>query len=361
MSKEKYMELAITLARSTIGQTSPNPSVGAVVVKDGQIIGMGSHLQAGKEHAEVYALDQAGDQAVGADIYVTLEPCAHHGKTPPCANLLVERKVKKAYIATVDPNPKVAGKGIEILRNAGIEVEAGLMEEEARKINEMFFYYMNHKQPFVTIKAAMTLDGKIATASGDSKWITSEQARADVHLERARHDAILVGANTVKHDNPQLTVRLPQGGKNPIRVILSTKLSIQADRHVLNHEAPTWIVCGQQADAEAFQKKYPHIKVIQMDTDEMELEEVLKALGEHGIQSLYVEGGSRVHHSFLEKQLFQECHWYIAPKLLGGADAIPVIGGKSPSKMADALDVTIDSMEQIGSDIKIIARPKGGN
>lgn len=358
MSKQEYMSLALTLARSTIGQTSPNPSVGAVVVKDGRIIGMGSHLQAGQAHAEVHALNQAGEQAIGADVYVTLEPCAHHGKTPPCADLLVERKVKKVYVASVDPNPKVAGKGIEKLQRAGIEVEVGLLEEEASEINETFFYYLKTKRPFVTIKAAMTMDGKIATASGDSKWITSEQARMDVHQQRARHDAILVGSNTVRHDNPQLTARLPQGGKNPIRIVLDTHLSLQSDRLILNNDAPTWIVCGKQADANDFQQRHPTIKVIQTATEKIELDHVLTLLGEQGIQSLYVEGGSAIHHSFLQEKLFQECHWYIAPKLLGGKDAIPVIGGIAPEKMSEALDLTIVSLMQIGPDIKIVARPK---
>lgn len=360
MMKEKFMELALTLARSTVGQTRPNPAVGAVVVKHGRIVGMGSHLKAGEDHAEVIAIKQAKSEAEGSDVYVTLEPCAHYGKTPPCAELLINSHVRKVYIACVDPNPRVAGKGIEKLRSAGIEVELGVLEQEALALNRAFFYYMKHKRPYVTIKAAMTLDGKIATASGNSQWITSEQARADVHYQRAIHDAILVGSQTVKHDNPQLTARTPQGGTNPIRVILDTHLAVSADRNILDDEAPTWLVCGRQANADQFQRKYPHIKIIQTDTDKPNLADVLALLGEQGIQSLYVEGGSTVHHSFLASRLFQECHWYIAPKLIGGNDAIPVIGGTSPENMSDALDLTIESLTQLGPDIKVVARPKEG-
>ncbi len=352
------MDLALSLAESTIGQTSPNPSVGSVVVKDGKILGMGSHLRAGEAHAEVIALQQAGEEAEGADVYVTLEPCAHFGKTPPCANLLVERKVKKVYIACVDPNPEVAGKGIKKLEQAGIEVEVGLREEKALEINRSFFYYMKHKRPFVTLKAAMTIDGKTATANGDSKWITAEKAREDVHKQRAIYDAIMVGSNTVKHDNPRLTTRLPQGGKNPIRIILDTNLSLSPDANIFDDEAPTWIICGKDADTTNFKAKHPHVKLIQLQTEKLNLNDVLAAIGVQGIQSLYVEGGSTVHGSFVKEKLFQECHWYIAPKLLTGNDAIPVVGGVAPENMSEATDLEIISLEQIGSDIKVIARPK---
>ncbi|WP_232828027.1 bifunctional diaminohydroxyphosphoribosylaminopyrimidine deaminase/5-amino-6-(5-phosphoribosylamino)uracil reductase RibD [Paraliobacillus sp. X-1268] len=357
MTKETYMDLALSLATSTIGQTSPNPSVGSVVVKDGRIIGMGSHLKAGEGHAEVLAMQQAGEEAEGSDVYVTLEPCAHYGKTPPCAELLVQRKVKKVYIACVDPNPEVAGKGIEILKKAGIEVEVGLKEERALKINQYFFYYMKNKRPFVTLKAAMTLDGKTATATGDSKWITSEEAREDVHKQRAIHDAIMVGSNTIKQDDPRLTTRLPQGGKNPIRIILDTNLMINPDAKILDNEATTWIICGKNADTNDFQRKHAHVKLIQLQTEKLEITAVLDILGEHGIQSLYVEGGSTLHGSFVREGLFQECHWYIAPKLLAGSDAISVVGGISPNNMKEAIDLDIKSIEQVGPDIKIIARP----
>lgn len=352
------MDLALTMAEKTIGQTSPNPSVGAVVVKDGRILGIGTHLQAGKAHAEVHALEQAGEDAEGADIYVTLEPCAHHGKTPPCADLIIERKVKKAYIACLDPNPDVAGKGVEKLQKAGIDVEIGIQEARALELNRKFFHFIQRKQPFVTLKAAMTLDGKIATSSGDSKWVTSEQAREDVHYQRSIHDAILVGINTVLQDNPQLTTRLPQGGKNPIRIVLDTHLKINENVHVLNQEAPTWIICGLEADATEFSKQYPHVDIIQMTSKQINLDDVLSLLGERKIQSLYVEGGSAVHRSFIDNRLFQVIHWYIAPKLLGGSDAFTPIGGSSPAFMNEAVSLEVTSLEQIGPDIKVTAHPR---
>ncbi|RCW73074.1 bifunctional diaminohydroxyphosphoribosylaminopyrimidine deaminase/5-amino-6-(5-phosphoribosylamino)uracil reductase RibD [Saliterribacillus persicus] len=359
-SKTEWMELALQLAKATEGQTSPNPSVGAVVVKDGIILGMGSHLQAGEAHAEVHAINQAGDKAKGAEIYVTLEPCAHFGKTPPCANLIVESGIKKVYIACVDPNPQVAGKGIKILEQAGIEVEVGIKETQAILLNRKFFHYMEKKRPYVTLKAAMTLDGKTATSTGDSKWITSKEAREMVHQSRHQHDAILVGKETVLKDDPQLTTRLPQGGKNPIRIILDTHLTIKGDYQIFSRDVPTWIVCTQEADVKGHKELYPHVEFIQLPTKTIELADLLAILGERQIQSLYVEGGQTVHASFLKEQLADEYHWYIAPKLLGGQDARSVIGGISPLKMDEATDLDISEIKEVGQDILVVARPKKG-
>jgi diaminohydroxyphosphoribosylaminopyrimidine deaminase/5-amino-6-(5-phosphoribosylamino)uracil reductase len=360
MTKENYMDLALTLAEATIGQTSPNPSVGAVVVKDGKILGMGSHLKPGYEHAEVYALQQAGTAAEGAEIYVTLEPCSHYGKTPPCADLIIEHKLKKVYVACLDPNPAVAGRGIQKLKEAGIEVEVGLREASAQYINREFFHYMRAKKPYVTLKAAMTLDGKTATPSGDSRWITSDLARLDVHKQRSIHDAILVGIGTVLQDNPQLTTRLPQGGKNPIRIILDTHLRIPDKAKVLSEEAPTWVICGSDAETELFIRNHPNVEVFQLETPQVKLESVLELLGRNGVQSLYVEGGREIHGAFVESDLFDECHWYIAPKMLGGIDSFTPVGGKAPILMSEAASLEIASIEQVGSDVKIIAYPTKG-
>ncbi|MFC4402076.1 bifunctional diaminohydroxyphosphoribosylaminopyrimidine deaminase/5-amino-6-(5-phosphoribosylamino)uracil reductase RibD [Gracilibacillus xinjiangensis] len=357
-TKEEWMDLALNLAEATIGQTSPNPSVGAVVVKDGILLGVGTHIQAGGPHAEVHAIAQAGESAKGADIYVTLEPCAHYGKTPPCAELIVEKGIKRVFIACLDPNPKVAGKGVAIIEAAGIEVEIGILEERALRLNQHFFHLMATRRPFVTLKAAMTLDGKTATVTGDSKWITSSEARMDVHKERHRHDAILVGRITVEKDNPSLTTRLSQGGKNPVRIILDTHLSLHGAFEIFNEEAPTWVVCGRNAAREPFEKAYPHIKVIQLTTEKIVLNDLLQVLAEENIQSLYVEGGGTIHQSFLQEKLFDECHWYIAPKLLGGQDARSVIGGESPLLMKEAEELEFNSVKQIGPDIKIIAGRK---
>ncbi|WP_186578151.1 bifunctional diaminohydroxyphosphoribosylaminopyrimidine deaminase/5-amino-6-(5-phosphoribosylamino)uracil reductase RibD [Aquibacillus kalidii] len=356
MTNEEYMDLAFTVAEATLGQTSPNPSVGAVVVKDGRILGIGSHLTAGSPHAEVYAIMQAGAEAEGAEIYVTLEPCAHFGRTPPCADLIIEHKLRKVHIACLDPNPAVAGKGAERIKQAGIEVEVGLGEARALELNRKFFHFLRKKRPYVTLKAATTLDGKIATSTGDSKWITSEESRLDVHNQRHIHDAILVGINTVMKDNPLLTTRLPQGGKNPIRIILDTHLKIQDEAQVLNDGLETWIICRSTADVANFQDSHPGVKVLSLQTTE--IEDVLDLLGEHNIQSLYVEGGSKILASFLDKQLFNECHWYIAPKILGGSDALSVIGGYSPEWMSQATQLDFISVKQYGRDIKIVARPR---
>ncbi|MDC3417073.1 bifunctional diaminohydroxyphosphoribosylaminopyrimidine deaminase/5-amino-6-(5-phosphoribosylamino)uracil reductase RibD [Aquibacillus salsiterrae] len=358
MTDKEYMDFALSLAEKTIGQTSPNPSVGAVVVKDGRILGIGSHLKAGEAHAEVHALAQAGEEAEGADIYVTLEPCSHHGKTPPCADLIIKHKLKKVIIACLDPNPVVAGNGVEKLRQAGIDVEIGVREARALELNRKFFHYIHSKRPYVTLKAAVTLDGKTATSTGDSKWITSDQARVDVHQQRAIHDAILVGVETVIKDNPHLTTRLPQGGKNPIRVILDTQLRIQKEANVLKDGHPTWIFCSENADGTQIKEKYPNLTIFQLPGNYLNINDVLDILGEKSIQSLYVEGGSKVHQSFIQQQLVNECHWYIAPKILGGTDAISVVGGSSPLLMKDATSLDIVSTEMLGPDIKIIARPR---
>ncbi|WP_018932038.1 bifunctional diaminohydroxyphosphoribosylaminopyrimidine deaminase/5-amino-6-(5-phosphoribosylamino)uracil reductase RibD [Gracilibacillus lacisalsi] len=357
-TNEEWMDLALNLAEATIGQTSPNPSVGAVVVKNGELLGVGTHLKAGEAHAEVHAIAQAGEKSKGADVYVTLEPCAHYGKTPPCAELLVKSEVNKVYIACLDPNPKVAGKGVEILQNAGIEVEIGIQEQRALRINQHFFHYLEKQRPFVTLKAATTLDGKTATATGDSKWITSTEAREDVHKERHKHDAILVGRQTVEKDNPSLTTRLPQGGKSPIRIILDTNLSLTGDLQIFKTDSPTWMVCGNQADKAHFTTKYPHIKVIQLPTEKVRLTDLMELLAEEKVQSLYVEGGATIHQAFLRERLFDECHWYIAPKLLGGQDAQSVIGGASPIAMKEAQQLKFIDIKQIGPDLKLIAKPK---
>lgn len=355
---EKWMKLAIELAKSTIGQTSPNPSVGSVVVKDGRAIGMGAHLKAGEGHAEVQALEQAGAEARGGTIYVTLEPCSHFGKTPPCADLIIEKGLKRVVIGSVDPNPLVAGNGIKKLKEAGLEVLSGVMEEEAIALNEFFFYYVKENIPFVTLKAAMTLDGKIATAQGDSKWITSEKAREDVHYDRHQHDAILVGSNTIKSDNPSLTARLPGGGISPTRIVLDTSLSIDEHSTVLqDHAAPTWVVCGKYAAQvrENLFLQQPHVRIIRMEQETIQLPEVLRVLGKEKILSVYVEGGAKVHGSFLDQRLANRIIVYIAPKIAGSESAISVFNGEGAVRMSDAAGLEIESVEMIGPDIKLTA------
>lgn len=358
--KEDYMKLALKLAEAVIGQTSPNPAVGCVVVKDGNVIGMGAHLTAGEAHAEVHALEQAGEEAAGADLYVTLEPCSHYGKTPPCADLIIEKKIRNVFIAVMDPNPLVSGSGVEKLRQAGITVETDLCKEEAMQLNKFFFHFIKTKKPFVTLKTAVTFDGKTAASTGDSKWITSEAARQDVHLYRHRHDAILTGINTVIRDNPHLTTRLPQGGKNPIRIVLDTHLDIPLRSNLVNDQAAqTIIVCGSEAN-EAKQQEIERagVKVKKMDEPSVQIEPLLEYLGEEQITSLFVEGGSTVHGSFLEKGSFQEIIMYMAPKFLGDPMGISAFGGSPKQLMAESKQLHFKSIEMIGQDIKIVAVPE---
>lgn len=357
---EQYMRLAIEIAKAGIGQTSPNPVVGAVVVKDGEIVGFGAHLKVGEPHAEVHAIRMAGEKAKGSTVYVTLEPCSHYGKTPPCADLLVETGVQRVVIATTDPNPLVAGKGIEKLRSAGIDVKLGVLKEEADELNRVFFHYIATKMPFVTLKYASSLDGKIATTTGESKWITSEAAREDVHRYRAVHDAILVGVNTVIADNPSLTVRLPEGGKNPIRIVLDTHLRTPLDANILNDcQAETWIVVGSEISVEK-RKRYEkeNVQIISMKKPHIDIDELLRVLGEKRITSLFVEGGSHVHDSFVRAKAVNEIVAYFAPKIIGGKQAPTPIGGIGFAGMADVMQLEIRRVETIGPDIKIVAIPK---
>lgn len=356
------MELALSLARAVAGQTSPNPPVGAVVVKNGQVIGMGAHLKAGEAHAEQIALQMAGAEARGADLYVTLEPCAHTGKTPPCADAVIAYGIKQVWIATKDPNPLVAGKGIQRMQDAMIRVDVGLCRQEATQLYAPFFHYIQTKQPYVTMKIAMTLDGKIATATGDSKWITSDQARLDVHLLRAAHDAILVGVQTILHDDPLLTTRLPQGGKHPIRVVLDTHLQTPINSQVIqNAEAPTLIFCGQQASSKRQQQleKGSEAKVVRLATEKISVSEVLNELVKRNIMTLLVEGGATVHATFLSAKAMQKVIVYVAPKLLGGKSSLSSITGENLLSMSEAYPFTFEKVEMIGPDIKITALPKG--
>lgn len=360
MTDKKYMALALQLAKNTVGQTSPNPMVGAVAVKNGNIIGIGAHLRSGTEHAEVHALHMAGEQAKGSTIYVTLEPCSHIGKTPPCCELLIEKEVKRVVIATLDCNPLVSGNGKRRLEEAGIEVTTGILEEEATLLNRYFFHYMKTNRPFVTVKTGMSLDGKTATTTGESKWITSREARVDVHQYRHSHDAILVGVNTVISDNPHLTTRMPNEGKHPIRIILDTHLRTPPSSHVITDGiGPTWIIVGKDTSKERIAiYESENVTVFQMKTQQIQIHEILSFLGSKQILSLFVEGGQLVHASFLETSSFNEIVTYISPKLIGGKDAPTLFGGTGFSKLQDSLSLQIQEIKRIGDDIKIIARPK---
>nr|WP_106779713.1 bifunctional diaminohydroxyphosphoribosylaminopyrimidine deaminase/5-amino-6-(5-phosphoribosylamino)uracil reductase RibD [Lysinibacillus timonensis] len=362
---KEYMQLALDLAASALGNTNPNPVVGAVLVKDGVIVGTGLHRKAGEPHAEVHAFNMAGHHAEGATLYVTLEPCSHYGKTPPCANLVIDSRVARVVVATTDPNPSVAGRGIKLIEDAGIPVEVGVLEDEARKLNERFIHNMLTSRPFVISKYAMTLDGKIATHTGHSKWITGEAARQHVHQIRHRVDAILVGIGTVLADNPTLTTRLPEGnGKNPIRIILDSHLKIQLDANVLDTSvAKTIIVTTVNADANkriALQNKGVSLLLVSKDERGLNLTEMLEELYKLGITDMLVEGGGHVHASFLRAGLINKFLVYMAPKVIGGLNSISPISGQDVDSMDQALELEFDSFQSIGQDLCITAYPKQG-
>jgi diaminohydroxyphosphoribosylaminopyrimidine deaminase / 5-amino-6-(5-phosphoribosylamino)uracil reductase len=355
MDHRDFMNTAIEMAKSTIGQTRPNPAVGCLLVNNGRIVGMGAHLKAGEGHAEIQALKMAGSEAEGSTAYVTLEPCSHHGRTPPCSDALIHAGVSEVYVASQDPNPLVAGKGVSKLQAAGIKVTIGLLEEEAFKLNRMFFHYISHKRPYVTLKAAATLDGKIASHTGDSKWITGEEARKDVHAFRHQHDAILVGIGTVLSDDPSLTTRYGEG-LSPIRIILDRNLRIPSDAKVINDQkAETWIITTKQAVLKNERSFPAHVQVHEIANPALPIEDVLALLGEREITSIFVEGGSEVHGSFLEARTFQQVITYIAPKLIGGKESPTAFGAKGFELMSEAVDLSIESVERIGQDIRIIS------
>lgn len=357
---EKYMRLAMQLAGNAIGRTSPNPLVGAVIVKDNRVVGCGWHRKAGTPHAEVHALNQAGELAQGADVYVTLEPCAHYGKTPPCAKALVEAKVKNVYGGLLDVNPKVAGKGFKILEDAGIHVEYGFLQDELRKQNEVFFKWIEHKKPFVVLKAAMTLDGKIATATGQSKWITNETSRAYGYKLRDIYDGIMVGINTVIEDNPMLTARV-DGGKNPIRIVVDSSLKIDINANVVQDKsAKTIIATTDKADKDKFLKlQAQDVDVIVVDkdkNDKVDIEKLLDILGQQNICSILVEGGATLSGSFVAKKLVDKVYFFIAPKIIGGKEAKTPVAGTGILNLQEALTLKDIQIEKLEEDILIIGR-----
>ncbi|WP_258729436.1 bifunctional diaminohydroxyphosphoribosylaminopyrimidine deaminase/5-amino-6-(5-phosphoribosylamino)uracil reductase RibD [Bacillus atrophaeus] len=358
--EEYYMNTALELAKQGEGQTGSNPLVGAVVVKNGEIVGMGAHLKYGEGHAEVHAIKMAGKHVKDADIYVTLEPCSHYGKTPPCAELIITSGIKRVFVAMRDPNPLVAGKGISMIKAAGIEVKEGILADQAEKLNEKFLHYMRTGLPYVTLKAAASLDGKTATSTGDSKWITSEAARQDAQQYRKTHQSILVGVGTVKADNPSLTCRLPNTVKQPVRVILDTSLTIPEEANViLDQAAPTWIFTTSQADAEKKKRLSDFgVKIFTLENGHIHIPDVLKILAEEGIMSVYVEGGAAVHGSFVKEGCYQEIIFYIAPKLIGGTHAPSLISGEGFQSMKDVPLLQFTAITHIGQDIKLEAKPK---
>lgn len=356
-----YMQKALDLARQAAGRTSPNPLVGAVLVKNGAVVGEGYHAKAGEAHAEVRALAAAGPQAREATLYINLEPCCHHGRTPPCADALIAAGLGKAVVAMVDPNPLVAGKGLERLQSAGVAIAVGLMEEEARRLNEAFIKHIQTGRPFVTLKTAMTLDGKIASVSGDSRWISNEESRAFVHTMRDGSDAILAGIGTVIKDDPLLNTRLAGGGgRNPLRVILDGALDIPLDSRIVQSadEIRTLVFCADSALPEREEAlKSRGLEIIRLPGNEPELDlpVVMDRLGHWGVNSLLVEGGSRINAALLQGGLVDKVVWFVAPKILGGAGAPSPVGGAGIIRVNDAIKLSGMEVRRFGQDLCITA------
>lgn len=357
MNDREYMKRALELAKIAEGNTSPNPMVGCVIVNDkGEIVGEGYHHKAGEAHAEVNALKAAGEKAKGATAYVTLEPCAHYGRTGPCCVALAEAGVAKVVTACLDPNPKVAGKGMAYLQSKGIETVVGVCKEEAEALNEKFFCWITKKRPFISLKYAMTLDGKIAAANGDSKWITGVEARTCAHLLRKQHDAILVGINTVLQDDPELTTRLVEG-KNPVRIILDSELKIPEKAKVLNKEARTLIFTSEFADADkkSHLSTLKNVEIIETEVcdGKLSLEKIAAVLAEKNITSVLVEGGNSIHGAFYDAQLADRVYAFIAPKIIGGKDAMSPVGGKGSDFIAEGWQLDSVSSKVLGKDLLI--------
>lgn len=353
-----YMKMALELAARARGRTSPNPMVGAVVVKEGKVIGRGYHLKAGTPHAEIHALNEAGEAARGAVLYVTLEPCCHYGRTGPCTDAIIKAGVSRVVTAMTDPNPLVAGKGLRMLRSAGIEVSAGVMEVEALELNEVFIKYITTGRPFVVAKAAVSLDGKIATRSGKSKWITGERARAYGHQLRDWYDAIMVGIGTVLADNPSLTTRLPGGGgRDPVRIIVDSRASIPINAMVLKQqsEAPTLIAATSGVPPErvdALRGSGVEVLVVNEGT-QVDLGELMRLLGERGITSLLIEGGATLHGSAFSSQIVDKVAWFIAPKIIGGREAPGPVAGTGADSPSDAAALERVKVSRLGPDILV--------
>jgi diaminohydroxyphosphoribosylaminopyrimidine deaminase/5-amino-6-(5-phosphoribosylamino)uracil reductase len=354
--EEEWMQRALALAKR--GFTPPNPMVGCLIVKGGKVIGEGYHPYAGQPHAEVFALREAGNAANGATAYITLEPCSHWGRTPPCAEALIAAGIRRVVIATLDNNPKVSGKGVAQLQEAGIESAVGLLETEARQLNEAFFYFHTHIRPFTTLKTAMTLDGKIATANGDSHWITSPPAREYVHLLRAQSGAVLTGIGTVLKDDPQLNARLPNLPRQPLRIIVDSHLRTPPDSALLRDPLPgvliaTTLIASHDSEKSLLREGVEILRLPATETGRVDLKALWKLLAERNCISVLVEGGGELNSALLDANLVQKALFFVAPKILGGITSPTPIEGKGRARMADAIPLFEMSVRSYPPDMLI--------
>jgi diaminohydroxyphosphoribosylaminopyrimidine deaminase/5-amino-6-(5-phosphoribosylamino)uracil reductase len=353
------MKMALSLAERGRGWTSPNPMVGAVVVKDGKVVGKGFHQAAGAPHAEVYALQEAGDNAKGATLYVTLEPCNHAGRTPPCTHAILKSGIKRLVAGMKDPNPHVTGGGLGFLSGQGLDVAVGVCEEECRRVNEIFIKHAVTTLPFVILKCAATLDGRMATRTGDSKWITNSRSRQFVHELRHAVDAVMVGIGTVIKDDPRLTTRLEaREGSDPMRIVLDTRLSIprQAKLLHLSSDSDTLIVTNFSATAEKRRLlERANVQVLTMNghEDQIDLKALVKELGRREITSLLIEGGSRVNGSALRAGIVDKVCMFYAPKICGGDDGVPICAGPGVERMAQSMRLKDISIHRFEDDVMI--------
>ncbi|MDR3088729.1 MAG: bifunctional diaminohydroxyphosphoribosylaminopyrimidine deaminase/5-amino-6-(5-phosphoribosylamino)uracil reductase RibD [Desulfobulbaceae bacterium] len=358
-SDSYYMAMAIRLAKKALGRTSPNPCVGAVVTRDGEVVGRGYHHQAGTPHAEAHALREAGERARGATIYVTLEPCNHTGRTPPCAQAVLAAGIARVVVGMSDPNPLVSGSGIRLLRQRGLDCVVGVLEEQCQAINRPFVKYITSGLPYVTMKAAITLDGRLNFARDQQDWLTGAAARQYAHLLRDRHDAILVGAGTAGVDDPSLNVRLRgRTGRDPLRVILDSHLALSPDAKVctLASEAKTLVFCRQDAPAEKrkiLEQRGVEVCPLALCREgRLDARAALRVLGERQICSLLVEGGAAVHGEFLRQRLYDEAHLLLAP-MFAGENGLPLLSGFAAPKASQAPRLERGGYRRLGDDLLI--------
>ncbi len=360
---EDYMRMALALARKGAGRVSPNPMVGAVVVRGGRVAGSGCHRAFGAAHAEVHALRRAGRAARGADLYVTLEPCAHYGKTPPCVDAVIASGIKRVFVGQVDPNPVVRGRGIRRLRAAGIEVAAGILKAECAELNAAFSKYITTGLPLVTLKAAMTLDGRIAARTGDSKWISCARSRNLVHRMRAEVDAVMVGIGTVMADNPRLNVRLGRtSARDPLRIVVDSRLRIDPACNLLQPALArgTLVITGHRAagsrKADLLRSRGAGVLGCALRGARVDLASAMRLLGRRGISHILLEGGAGLFGEALRRRIVDRVMLFYAPRLLGGSDGVPLAAGRGPARIHDSAALRGMRVRPVGSDFLVEGR-----
>ena len=361
---DRFMWMALDLARQGRGRTSPNPMVGAVVVSGSEVVGSGYHQFAGGPHAEIIALEKAGEKAKGATLYVNLEPCNHHGRTGPCSEAIIKAGISRVVLAMQDPNPLVSGSGITRLAEAGLKIKEGVLEDKARQLNEAFIKFMETGMPYVSVKVAMSLDGKIGTPTGDSHWITGEKARQFVHRLRDHSDVIMVGIETVLKDNPRLTARLEGGGgKDPVRVIVDSSARIPLEARVIesSSSSKTILAVTEQASAEKCRSlKARGVEILTMPSKEgrVDVKELMKKLGERQLVNVLVEGGGTLNYSLIEQSLVDKLFIFIAPLIIGGRDSPTAFSGVGVSTLSKAWSVEDVELKQFVQDLLVIGYPR---